>query len=209
MPVGAPLYPVGLVVAGRPCLVVGGGAVAARKAEGLLGCGAVVTVVATSVADAMRALDVRVEERPYRRGEVAGYRLAVTATDDPAVNRSVFEDGEAAGVWVNSADDPGNCSFTLPAVVREGPVVAAISTGGHSPALASWLRSRVASFIGPEHAVVAGLLSEARTAMQEEGRSTEALDWRPLLDDGLFDDVRSGRVDEARSRITAFVGDHR
>ncbi len=62
------------------------------------------------------------EERPYRRGEVAGYWLVVAATGDPAVNRAVYEDGESAGVWVNSADDPASCSFILPAVARQGPV---------------------------------------------------------------------------------------
>lgn len=212
MPVPAPLYPVGLVVSGRACLVVGGGRVAARKAEGLLGCGARVTVVAPWVSEAVRGLgagapDLRVDERPYLRGEVAAYRLAVTATDDPEVNRAVFEDGEAAGVWVNSADDPSNCSFTLPAVVRQGPVVAAISTGGRSPALASWLRGRVAELIGPEHATLADLLAEARSVLQASGRSTEAFDWRPLLDDDLVADVRAGRMAEVRSRLSAFVDD--
>ena len=82
-----------------------------------------------------------VQERPYRRGEVAGYRLAVAATGDPAVNRAVFEDGESAGVWVNSADDPASCSFILPAIARQGPVSVAVSTSGFSPALASWLKA--------------------------------------------------------------------
>ena len=97
-----------------------------------------------------------VEERPYRRGDVAGYRLVVAATDDPATNRAVFEDGEAAGVWVNSADDPASCSFTLPSVVRRGPIMVTVSTGGHSPALATWLRGHVEDELGPEYEILAG-----------------------------------------------------
>ena len=145
-----PLYPVGLVVAGRACLVVGGGAVAARKVDGLLACGARVTVVAPQVGApiaaraATGAEALRVERRPYRAGEAASYRLVITATGDPAVDRQVFDDAEAAGVWVNAADQPARCSFTLPAVERRGAVTVAVATDGSSPALASWLRDRLA-----------------------------------------------------------------
>ncbi len=203
MPVEAPLYPVNLVVAGRRCLVVGGGRVSARKAQGLLACGAVVHVVAPVVGDDVRALDVTWEERPYQRGEVAGYRYVVAATDDAATNRAVFEDGEAAGVWVNSADDPANCSVTLPAVVRRGPITVAVATGGHSPALATWLRRRFEQELGPEYDVLLSLLAEARQAMQADGRSTEEPDWQKALDSGMLEMIRDGRVAEARERLQA------
>jgi precorrin-2 dehydrogenase/sirohydrochlorin ferrochelatase len=197
------LYPVNLVVAGRRCLVVGGGRVAARKASGLLACGAVVHVIAPEVGDEMRALDVTLEERPYQRGDIVGYRYAVAATDDPEVNRAVFEDGEAAGVWVNSADDPANCSATLPAVARRGPLTVAIATGGQSPALATWLRRRFEEELGPEYDVLLSLLVEARRAMQAEGRSTEEADWQKALDSGMLEAIRDGRVAEARERLQA------
>src|SRR5438132_1539702 len=106
MPVEASQYPVNLILAGHRCLVVGGGNVAARKAEGLLACEAIVEVIATRVGPAVRRLGVAFEERPYRRGDVSGYRLAVAATNDRDTNRAVFDDAEAAGIWVNSADDP-------------------------------------------------------------------------------------------------------
>ncbi|HVM02040.1 MAG TPA: bifunctional precorrin-2 dehydrogenase/sirohydrochlorin ferrochelatase [Acidimicrobiales bacterium] len=206
MPVDAPLYPVNLVVAGRRCLVVGGGPVAARKAQGLASCGAVVHVVATAVGAEVRALagaGVSWEQRPYRRGEVAGYRLAVTATGVAEVDGAVFADGEAAGVWVNSADDPARCSFTLPAVVRRGPVVVAVSTGGHSPALAAWLKERLAAEIGPEYEVLAALLSEERDAVRAAGRSTEDVDWRKALESDMLDLIRSGHVQQAKERLQA------
>ena len=127
MPVEAPQYPVSLVLEGRPVLVVGGGRVAARKVDGLLACGAQVHVVAPRVADELKQRHgVTVEERPYRDGDVAGYRLVVSATDDAAVNRAVHDEAEAAGVWVNSADDPANCTFTLPSVLRRGPITVAV-----------------------------------------------------------------------------------
>src|SRR5687768_9754330 len=145
MPVDVPLYPVNLLVAGRRVLVVGGGAVAAEKARGLLAAGAIVHVVAREVGGAVRQLDLTWEERPYEPGEVAGYRLAVACTDDPAANQAVFDDGEAVGVWVNAADDPERCSYTLPARLDRGRVLVTVSTGGHSPALAGWLRDRLRS----------------------------------------------------------------
>ena len=204
MPVDAPLYPANLVVAGRSCLVVGGGRVAARKAEGLASCGARVHVVAREVGPEIRALEgVTWEERPYTPGEVAGYRLAVTATGDPDVDGLVFRDGEASGVWVNSADDPANCSFTLPAVVRRGPVMLTVSTGGHSPALASWLKERLAAEIGSEYEVLAGLLSEQRDLVRSSGRSTEDVDWRRVLDSDMLELIRSGQVQQAKERLQA------
>jgi siroheme synthase-like protein len=204
MPVDAPLYPVNLVVAGRRCLVVGGGRVAIQKASELVACGAEVHVVAPSIAPELAALDgVVVHERPYRPGDVADYRLAVTATDDPEVNHQVFLEGEAAGVWVNSADDPANCAFTLPARVRQGPLLVTFSTGGHSPALATWLRRRFSDEIGPEYLALMGLLADERSRLQREGVPTEGLDWQGALDSGMLDLVREGRLAEAKERLQA------
>ena len=203
MPVDGPQYPVMLEVAGRPCLVVGGGAVALQKVRGLTDAGATVTVVALEVHPDIPPLVQRVEQRGYRSGEVTGYRLAVAATDDPAVNRQVFLDGEAAGVWVNSADDPANCSFTLPAVHREGPITVTVATGGRSPALATWLRDRIGEVVGPEHVVLLELLAERREALRSKGITTEGLSWQQALDSGMLDLVRAGRVAEARERLQA------
>ncbi|MGH9247413.1 MAG: precorrin-2 dehydrogenase/sirohydrochlorin ferrochelatase family protein [Acidimicrobiales bacterium] len=184
MPVDAPLYPVGLVVAGRRCLVVGGGRIAARKVDGLVAAGAAVTVVAPDVLDEIAVQpEVTVRRRPYERGDVRGFQLVITATDDPAVNAAVFEDGEAAGVWVNSADDPANCSFILPAVLRRGPVVVTVSTSGQSPALASWLRDRIGDeVVGDDAGTLALELSAERDALHAAGQTTEGLDWVPRIE---------------------------
>ena len=199
-----PLYPVNLVVEGRPCLVVGGGPVAARKAEGLVACGARVHVVAENVGPEVRALaGVTWEERPYEGGEVAGYRLAVAATDSDVVNDAVFRDGEEIGVWVNSADDPAHCSYTLPAVVRRGALTVTVSTGGRSPALAAWLKGRLAAEIGPEYEVLLDLVAGERDAVRAGGRSSEAIDWRKALDSDMLDLIRSGQVSQARERLQA------
>jgi len=208
LPVDAVVYPVALQLQDRPCLVVGGGHIAERKARGLLDAGARVHVVAKEVLPPVRALDgapgvASIEERPYRRGEVAGYWLAVAATGDSAVNKAVYEDGEAAKVWVNSADDPASCSFILPAVARQGPVSVAVSTSGYSPALASWLKGHAAEHMGPELAELAELLAEARAKVKAQGRSTEDIDWRSSLDWAMLDLIRSGHRAEAKERLEA------
>ena len=197
-------YPVSLVVDGRRCLVVGGGRIAARKVEGLRACGARVHVVAPEVCEQIKALDgVTWDERPYRRGEVGGYRLVIAATDREQVNGTVYEDGERLGVWVNSADDPARCSFTLPSVVRRGALVVAVSTSGRSPALAAWLKERLADEIGPEFEVLLELLASARDSVKASGRSTEDLDWQKALDSDMLDLIRSGQVPKARERLQA------
>ena len=163
MPVDEPLYPINLRLKGARCLVVGGGRVAEGKVLGLLEAGAVVTVVAPEIAEEIASLaDVRLERRAYQLGDLAGYRLAIAATGDPEVNRAVFLEGEATGVWVNAADDPDNCTFTLPARIRRGPLLVTFATGGNSPALASWLRRRYTDEFGPEYEVLIELLAEAR-----------------------------------------------
>jgi precorrin-2 dehydrogenase/sirohydrochlorin ferrochelatase len=208
LPLDVRVYPVALVLKDRRCLVVGGGHIAERKTKGLLAAGALVHVVAKELLAPMRSLAgsaglVSMQERPYERGEVAGYWLVVTATGDPEVNRAVFDDGTAAGVWVNSADDPDNCSFILPAVARQGPVTVAISTNGYSPALASWLKQHVVEQMGPELAELAGMLAQARAQLKAQGRSTEEVDWRPGLDWAMLELIRSGRRAEAKERLEA------
>lgn len=176
------VYPAALLLEGRPVLVVGGGRVAARKVGALLAAGAAVTVVAPEVEPSITAGPSRVERRRYRRGEVAGYRLAVTATGDPEVDLLVFEDGERAGVFVNAADDPDSCSFLAPAVLRRGPVTVSVSTGGASPALASWLRRRLEKEVGPEYADLASTLESVRDEVRARGLPTEGLDWDALIE---------------------------
>lgn len=176
---------------------------AARKVAALVDAGAEVAVVALDVCPEIRALPVEVVERPYRRGDLDGAWLAIAATDDRVVNRRVHADGDQARVWVNAADDPEACAFTLPAIVRRGPVSVAVSTGGHSPALAGWLRDRIAARVGPEVGRLAELLSEARNELQSAGRSTEGLDWRKALDSDMLVLIRKGQVAQARERLQA------
>ena len=206
MPIEETLYPVNLRVAGHRCLVVGGGQVALAKAEGLLEAGAVVDVIASDVVPELDARPgVTVHRRAYRSGDVAGYRLVVAATGRGEVNAEIYRDGETAGVWVNSADDPDHCSFTLPSRLRRGPLMVTCSTGGHSPALSRWLRQRLEDEIGPEYETLLCLLSEARKRIQATGVHTEDRAWQDVLDSGMLELIRSGETGRAKEMIDRLV----
>ncbi|HEV2994284.1 MAG TPA: bifunctional precorrin-2 dehydrogenase/sirohydrochlorin ferrochelatase [Acidimicrobiia bacterium] len=200
-------YPVNLLVAGRRCVVIGAGRIAARKIAGLLDAGAAVHVVAPDLGDEVRAWRdagrVTVAERPFEATDLDGAWLATAATPDPAVNAAVYEAGEARRVFVNAADDPAHCSFTLMSVVRQGDLVVTIGTGGRSPALATYLKDHVATEMGPEWGALLDLLAEEREAAHAAGVSTETLDWRQALDSGILDLVRAGRVAQAKELLRA------
>jgi precorrin-2 dehydrogenase/sirohydrochlorin ferrochelatase len=199
-----PLYPVNVVVQDRPCLVVGGGRVAAQKVAGLLECGARVHVVATEVRPPVRAIEgITWEERPFAPADVTGCWLVMAATDDPAANRAVHEAGEAAGVWVNSADDTDNCSFILPSRIRRGPLLVTFSTSGEAPSVARWMRRTYAGEFGDEWVAMIDIVAEERRKIQAEGRTTEGLNWQEAFDSGTLDLIREGRLAEAKERLQA------
>jgi siroheme synthase-like protein len=192
------LYPVMLEVGGADVLVVGGGRVGAAKAAGLAACGAVVTVVAPAVTPEARAAATVVEERAFVAGDVAGRRLVVTATGVREVDSAVFAAATAAGIWVNSADDPDRCTFVLPAVLRRGPVIVSVSTSGASPALAKHLRDRIGEVVGPEVGAAAADLAARRAAIKAAGGSTEDHDWAPDLQDALRRAAEAGAAGPGR-----------
>ncbi len=141
------LFPIFLKLTARPCIVVGAGHLAESKIESLLAAQAHVTVVAPRanprIHDLAEVGEITLHQRPYQQGDIAGAFLAVAATDEPAVNRAVFAEAEAANILVNAVDDPPFCDFYFPSVVRRGDLQIAISTAGHSPALAQRLRKEI------------------------------------------------------------------
>jgi uroporphyrin-III C-methyltransferase/precorrin-2 dehydrogenase/sirohydrochlorin ferrochelatase len=133
------LFPAFLKLAGRPVLVVGGGPVAASKLAALLAAGAQVTVVAPDVVDAIAALPVQVQRRPFVPSDLEGAWFVVAAAP-PDVNRAVSAAAGARRLFVNAVDDPAHATAYLGGVVRKGGVTLAISTDGRAPALAGLIR---------------------------------------------------------------------
>jgi precorrin-2 dehydrogenase / sirohydrochlorin ferrochelatase len=164
--------------------VVGGGTVALRKVRGLRDAAAQVTVVAPEIVDALAdgSDDVVCVRRRYEATDLAGQRLVVVATGDPALNARVAADAADAGLWVNAADDPANCTFVLPAVARRAPFTVAVSTAGASPAMASFVRDRIAEEVLTDRLIaVAAEIASERAAIRARGESTESFDWRSAI----------------------------
>lgn len=141
------LFPMFLKLAGRPCLVVGAGAVALEKIGSLLHAGAKLRVVAPRVCEEVEKLDasgnIVLERREFQESDLEGQSLVVTATDSHSVNRAVFLAAQQRGLLCNSVDDPPNCDFYFASVVQRGSLQIAISTAGESPALAQRLRREI------------------------------------------------------------------
>jgi precorrin-2 dehydrogenase/sirohydrochlorin ferrochelatase len=167
----ASLYPIGLKIDGRRCLVVGGGKVALRKVRGLLESRARVTVVAPTIDAKFSALraDDAIEriERGFEETDLEGAVLVIAATDDEALNRRVKAEAERRGVLCNVADVPDLCDFFLPSVVRRGSLQIAISTDGKAPALASALRRILEGEIGEEYERVLGAAQAVRERLRD------------------------------------------
>ncbi|MFL5819956.1 MAG: bifunctional precorrin-2 dehydrogenase/sirohydrochlorin ferrochelatase [Solirubrobacteraceae bacterium] len=161
-----PLYVACLRLAGRRCVVVGGGEVGVEKVEGLLACDAEVTLVAPeaepALAEHAREGSIAWERREYRPEDLDGAFLVIASTDRTDVNIAVFEQAERRSMLVNVVDVPPLCNFILPAVVRSGPLAIAISTAGASPALAKRMKREIADEFGEPYARLAVLLNEAR-----------------------------------------------
>jgi siroheme synthase-like protein len=189
------VVPIGLRVDGRLIVIVGAGPIAARKAAAYYRQGASLRVIAPEHSDEMDRLGEgddparieRIVDR-YDPRHLARAWMVVTATGDPTVDGAVYRDAERRRMWCNAADDPIHCSVILPSVVRKGPITVGISTGGTSPATASWMRRRTQHFVESE------LLSDASLAAHDVARSvrdemranaqpTEIEGWQEALDE--------------------------
>ncbi len=191
-------YPMMVDLAGRRCLVVGGGRVAERKVALLLECGADVAVVSPvtsrTLADLAAQGAIRLARRTVRPADLNRVFLVFAATDDARANRSVAEAVRKAGGLANVADAPEACDFLVPSVVRRGDLTIAISTGGGSPALAKRLRQRLEATIGPEYEAFLAALRELRTQAQKviaDSSERQAL-FRRAVDSDLFEHAARG-----------------
>lgn len=170
-------FPVVVRLQGRRVLVVGGGVIALRKTEGLLASGATVRVVSPEFVEEFASLGVERVQRRYEPSDLDGAWLVVAATNDPLVQQQIFDECEARGLFCNAVDDPDRCSFVLPAVERRGPVIVAVSTQGRSPTLAKHLRDRLAAALPDDVDALADRLAAERRALQQQGISTEDVEW--------------------------------
>lgn len=167
-----PLFPMFLKLVKRRCLVVGAGKTAEGKIPTLLRCGATVTVVAPAATRTVQAWasDKKLiwEQRRFEVRDLDGIFLVVVATPLKTLNRTIFEQAQQRQIVCNVVRDRAFCDFYYPAVVRRGPLQIAISTAGHSGALAQRLRRQLELQFGPEWESWLRWLGEARSSLYDD-----------------------------------------
>lgn len=198
------LYPIFLNLAGKPCLVVGGGEVAGRKVALLVETGACVTVVSPDISGEIETLvgkgKVKHIKEKFREEHLEGFSLVVGATDDPQVNRAVSRGARKSGIWVNIVDSPDESDFFVPSLVKRGDLTIAISTGGNSPAMAKKVRVELEKLMGHEYAVLLDFLGKLRgdaSASIQEEKERAAL-YTQLVDSNILTLLKEGEHQEAR-----------
>ncbi len=199
--------PVFLKLKSRPCLVVGGGEVAARKVALLVQAGAQVTVLAPELNSSLAAL-AKAGTITYRNGifsesDVAGSILVIAATDDEAVNRRVSASAQALAIPVNVVDNPALCSFITPSIIDRSPMMVAISTGGSSPVLARQLRARLETLIPAGYGRLAQIVDEFRAKAKALLKDTQArrIFWEKILAGAIPEMIFAGQETRAREAI--------
>ena len=167
------LYPVNLNITDKLCLVIGGGAVALRKTKGLMAGGARIRVISPEVHPELSLLaqneDIEWFERGFVEGDLEGAFLVFATTNKHDVQALIAEEASKYSVLMNSADDPRNSDFHVPAHFRRGRMLVTVSTGGGSPALAKKIRKRLEVEIVPEYELVVELLSLIREKVVSQG----------------------------------------
>ena len=200
-------YPIFLHLRGRSCLVVGGGPVAEGKVGGLLEAGARVTIVSPTITERLREWigegRCRHLVREYRSGDVRGRTLVLAATGDARLTARVHRDARRARVLVNAADDLEHCDFFLPAVLRRGRLVVAVSTGGASPTLARVVRDELEPLVPESYGLLLDVVAEVRARARQGPAPVPAERWRGVIDARLRALVAEGQVEEARALLWA------
>lgn len=199
-------YPVGLLLHDKLCVVVGGGEVAARKAEALLAAGARLRIVAPQMKDAVLAIPgIERVQAPYDESHLRDAFVVIAATDSRRLNRRIAAHARDQGALVNVVDDPDWCDFIVPAVLRRGDLSITVQTGGASPALARNLRRKIEDFL-PEGiadftAALGQLRGEIIAAIRHPKRRREVLEF--LATDQALQLFRDHGPDALRHRALA------
>jgi uroporphyrin-III C-methyltransferase/precorrin-2 dehydrogenase/sirohydrochlorin ferrochelatase len=206
--------PIFLDVREQPCLVVGGGEVAARKCALLLRAGARVTVLAPALSAAFDAdlAAARIAHRAarFRDEDLDGVAVAIAATSDDTVNRAVAAAARARRIPVNVVDQPALCSFILPSIIERAPLIVAVSSGGASPVLARLLRARLESLIPAAYGRLAALAGSFRERVKARFKPAERRRfWERALQGPIAELVFSGRDADAHNALEAALEDTR
>jgi siroheme synthase-like protein len=207
-------YPVILNLKDRACLIIGGGALAWEKLEGLLAVEALVTVQATRLDDNIRQLvdsgEVEWRNRHYAEGDVQGFFMAIAADLDRSQNAQIFADAESNGVLINCLDDPPHCQFIYPSLFRQGDLTVSISTNGKCPTLAVRLKQRFGAELGPEYAEFLNIAGDLRddVASKLSTFNDRKKFWYEVVDSDALALIRNGEFEQSEALMRAILDRH-
>jgi precorrin-2 dehydrogenase / sirohydrochlorin ferrochelatase len=205
-------FPVYLELRERPCVVIGGGAVAERKTLSLLEAGADVTIVSPTLTQKLQELSIAGKinhlQKSYDEKDLSGEFLVIAATNSPEINRRVAQEGKKRHLLVNVAVPPEESSFIVPSVVERGELLIAISTSGASPALSRKIRQELEEKYGPEYELYLNKLSAIRKRIIEEiadaNKRKQVL--QAIVDSDVLDLLKQGKTHEAEYRLAEIAG---
>ena len=205
-------YPAMLDLTDRPCLVVGGGEVGLRKVRSLLEAGALVTVIEPEPTPRLEAMAreglVEVLTGPFETALVDAMWLVIAATDDEGVNRAVSDAAWERGIFVNVVDVPKLSTFIVPASVRRGDLILAVSTSGASPAAAARIRRRLEADYGPAWALYLDLMGRVRAKVLDRGQTVadnRAL-FIDLAESDLLESIEAGDTAKVEATLVRVCG---
>lgn len=198
------IFPISLKLQQQPCLIVGGGHIAYRKAVLLQKAGAVISVIApeieASLLEIVQATAGQYVQAPFNSEiPLRSYRLVIAATNDAGVNRQVFEDCEAENVLVNSVDDPPHCRFMVPAIIDRSPLVISVASNGTSPVLSRQIRTQLETTIPHGMGKLAEFSGKWRSAVKAKivNPDERRIFWEELYASPLKEQVFNDNLAEA------------
>lgn len=188
----------------KTVLVVGGGDIALRKISLLRRSGCRLTVVAPTIADAIRAWpECHCVERGFQPADLDGVALAVSATDDETLNRRVSDEARARGVLVNVVDSPELCDVIFPSIVDRDPLIIGITSSGQAPVLARSVRAKLESSIPASYGQLARLAARFRDAVKQRFQRLDdrRYFWEKILNGTVAEHVYAGRLEQAEHEL--------
>jgi len=208
------MYPVLLDIAGKACVVIGGGMVAERKVKGLLESGAAVRVVSPDVTAGLADLAVQGaiqwQCKAYGDDDLHGAFLVFAATSSREIQDRICRRACDNGQLVNVADDPDSCTFHVPATVRRGDLTLAVSTAGKSPAVAALIRKQLEEEYGPEYEILLKLMARVRQHMGSDmtdlSQPMRKKIYKKILHNDIIDWIRTGQTDKLRAHLQKILG---
>ncbi len=209
-------YLIALNIAGKNCLVVGGGKVATRKVDALLASGAIVTVISPVINETLAtyAEDSRIArvDAVYKSELMAGLHpvLVIAATDDTRINQQVAEDAGAIGALLNDVSETEHSDFFNMATIQRDNIQVGISSGGASPALVRYLKAELLKVVDEAFGILSTWLNDLRSKVSEsiEHEEDRLALYQAILESDVLALLRDGQLESAQGKFDAIIAEH-